>query len=252
MKQNKSYYFSHDYNSRNDVKMLFLRQQLGIEGYGIFWFLVESLAESGGILPLKIVPVLAMQMQLPEVKVSAVIHNFELFEITDKDFFSNRLNEHLAERKLLSEKGKQGALNRWGNSPPNSPPIREGNAKKESKESKENKEINKEDSGLTSPDSEIKLPDEPKKEERQKKNFAPPEIEDVVQVMAEKLDDFTAMAQAQLFINHYESNGWKVGKNKMQNWKAAAAGWISRMKQYENGKQKLGTSAARMEALRNW
>jgi len=53
-----SFYFPHDYNARNDVKCLFLRQQLGMEGYGIFWFLVESLADAGGVLPLKIIPVL--------------------------------------------------------------------------------------------------------------------------------------------------------------------------------------------------
>ena len=107
-----------------------------------------------------------------------------------------------------------------------------------------------ENTGLTSYDLGIHAPNY--KPVLEKKNFAPPEIDDVVKVMSEKLDDFTAMAQAQLFINHYESNGWKVGKNKMQNWKAAAAGWITRMKQYDNGKQKLGTSAARMEALRKW
>ena len=56
---NKSYYFSHDYNSANDVKILFLRQQLGMEGYGIYWFLVENLAQAAGILPLNITPVLA-------------------------------------------------------------------------------------------------------------------------------------------------------------------------------------------------
>lgn len=103
-----SFYFPHDYNSRNDVKCLFLRQQLGMEGYGIFWFLVESLAESGGILPLKIVPVLAMQMQVPDVKVNAVINSFELFIIHNESFFSIRLNEHLNLRKILSEKGKLG------------------------------------------------------------------------------------------------------------------------------------------------
>lgn len=242
MKQNKSYYFSHDYNSRNDVKILFLRQQLGIEGYGIFWFLVESLAESGGMLPLKIVPVLAMQMQIPEVKVSAVIQNFELFEIQDNEFFSNRLNEHLAERKLLSEKGKQGAINRWRNSPPNSPPIGEGNAKKESKESKESKEI-----GLPPIAPEVEKI-ESIKTPPPKKIFAPPEKSEVVDFMCEKLDDFTAQAQADLFINYYNSNGWKVGKNKMQNWKAAAAGWISRMKNFNNDKQ-LST-ADRQAAIR--
>jgi len=103
-----SFYFPHDYNSRNDVKCLFLRQQLGMEGYGIFWFLVESLSESGGVLPLKIIPVLAMQMQVPDVKVNAVINNFELFVIHEESFFSVRLNEHLELRKTLSEMGKLG------------------------------------------------------------------------------------------------------------------------------------------------
>ena len=77
----ESFYFSHDYNAHNDVKILFLRQQLGMEGYGIYWFLVETLADSGGILPLKIIPVLAMQMQVSEIKVKAVIESFDLFQI---------------------------------------------------------------------------------------------------------------------------------------------------------------------------
>ena len=34
------------------------------------------------------------------------------------------------------------------------------------------------------------------------------------------------------FFDYYESNGWKVGKNKMKNWKAAARGWHNRSKQY--------------------
>lgn len=29
------------------------------------------------------------------------------------------------------------------------------------------------------------------------------------------------------FFNHYESNGWKVGKNSMKNWKAAVHTWES-------------------------
>ena len=37
------------------------------------------------------------------------------------------------------------------------------------------------------------------------------------------------------FFDYYESNGWKVGKNKMQNWKAAASGWSGRQKGYNNG-----------------
>lgn len=34
------------------------------------------------------------------------------------------------------------------------------------------------------------------------------------------------------FISHYQSVGWKVGKNPMKDWKASLAGWESREKQY--------------------
>ena len=111
--KNYTFYFSHDFNAHNDVKILFLRQQLGMEGYGIYWFLIESLAESGGVLPLKIIPVLAMQMQTNEVKVSAVINEFELFNVVDDKFFSVRLNEHLNKvnniKAINSQKGKRSA-----------------------------------------------------------------------------------------------------------------------------------------------
>jgi len=138
----KSYYFPHDYNSSNDIKCLFLRQSLGMEGYGIFWFLVEQLANAGGKLPIKIIPVMAMQMQVTETKVHAVITKFDLFQLDENNFFcSVRLNYHLNIRKTLSEKGKQGALNRWGNGEANGGAIRdsigEGNAK-EKKEKKVN------------------------------------------------------------------------------------------------------------------
>ena len=108
---NKSYYFSHDYAASNDVKILFLRQQLGMEGYGIYWFLVENLAQAGGLLPMNITPVLAMQMQTNEVKVKAVINEFNLFTITENGFFSNRLNEHLKIRLSMQTKGKLNAEN---------------------------------------------------------------------------------------------------------------------------------------------
>jgi len=111
----KSYWFEHDYNAANDVKILFLRQQLGMEGYGIYWFIVEQLVQSGGKLPLKIIPVIAMQSQTQESKVSAIISGYELFEIEDGCFFSLRLNGHIETRLSFSEQGKLGAEKRWKN-----------------------------------------------------------------------------------------------------------------------------------------
>ena len=145
----KAFYFQHDYNASNDHKILFLRQQLGIEGYGIYWYVVEQLAQSGGKLPLKIIPVLAMQIQTPQDKVVAVIKNYDLFTIEDDIFFSMRLMKQIQFRETLSIEGKKGAMARWSkkaendseNSPPISPPIRDPNAKeRKGKERKGKKE----------------------------------------------------------------------------------------------------------------
>jgi hypothetical protein len=143
--KNKSYYFSHDYNAANDTKVLFLRHQLGMEGYGIYWFIIERLADAGGKLPIDLIPVLAMQMQSTDIKVKGVIMQFDLFRIDEGEFWSERLNDHLGLRAKLSQSGKNGAINRWKNGEANGVAIgeanREGNAKKR-KEKKIKENIN--------------------------------------------------------------------------------------------------------------
>lgn len=58
--------------------------------------------------------------------------------------------------------------------------------------------------------------------------FHPPDLEEIKAYFAEKGGTET---QAKRFYDYYESNGWKVGKNSMRKWKAAASGWISRDKE---------------------
>ena len=61
------------------------------------------------------------------------------------------------------------------------------------------------------------------------KRFTKPPVDDVRQYMAElNMNDMS-----QRFVDYYESNGWKVGKNPMKDWKAAVRTW----KQQNNDKQ---------------
>jgi len=61
------------------------------------------------------------------------------------------------------------------------------------------------------------------------KRFSKPPVDDVRQYMAElNMNDMS-----QRFVDYYESNGWKVGKNPMKDWKAAVRTW----KQQNNDKQ---------------
>lgn len=63
------------------------------------------------------------------------------------------------------------------------------------------------------------------------RGFTPPKLKMVIDYFfknAAAWNQEKIEREANKFINHYESNGWKVGKNKMQRWKSAAAGWIIR------------------------
>lgn len=57
--------------------------------------------------------------------------------------------------------------------------------------------------------------------------------------------------EALSFFNFYESNGWKVGKNPMKSWKAAATNWINRQKKWEKerGNRKQTKQQRRDNAL---
>ena len=57
------------------------------------------------------------------------------------------------------------------------------------------------------------------------KRFVPPTTEEVIDEVRGKISHAGAVAFAEKFIAHYESNGWLVGRNKMKNWKAAVRKW---------------------------
>ena len=48
-----TYYFSHDYNARNDEKMIAVRMKHGAEGYGIFFMILEKMRESENYMCIK-------------------------------------------------------------------------------------------------------------------------------------------------------------------------------------------------------
>lgn len=50
-------------------------------------------------------------------------------------------------------------------------------------------------------------------------------------------------SEANKYLNHYNSNGWKVGKNSMKDWKAAARNWVTNIQEGTyNGKNITGNS----------
>ena len=58
---------------------------------------------------------------------------------------------------------------------------------------------------------------------QKRKRFVKPTISDIEQYCSEK----NITINAQQFIDYYESNGWKVGRNSMKDWQATVRRWTS-------------------------
>lgn len=69
--------------------------------------------------------------------------------------------------------------------------------------------------------------DENKKENDKRKRFCKPTIEEVKAYCLERNNNI----DAEHFIDYYEANGWKVGKNSMKDWKATVRTWEKRDKE---------------------
>lgn len=108
-----AFYFTHDANASNDPKCEFLLSEMGPEGYGIFWVLIEALrGEKDYILNFKYTKSIARRLYIPHDRVLKVIKEFELFEFNEDSFWSKSLLERMeywdAKKRKMSEAGKRG------------------------------------------------------------------------------------------------------------------------------------------------
>jgi hypothetical protein len=126
-----TFYFSHDYNARNDDKIKRLIRKHGMIGYGIFWSIVEDLYNNANALRMDYEGI-AYDLRSDCEIVASVVNDFDLF-IFNGDFFgSNSVQERLDQRNNKSESARKSASYRWENA--NALQTQsEGNAKKERK-----------------------------------------------------------------------------------------------------------------------
>lgn len=63
-----------------------------------------------------------------------------------------------------------------------------------------------------------------------KKKFKKPTLDEVQQYCSERKNNISA----EKFIDYYESNGWKVGRNSMKDWKATVRNWEKNQQEKQN------------------
>jgi len=114
----KSFYFPHDNNAVNDIKILALREKYSWEGYGIFWGILETMSRNDGYIQHTLIGGLSLGYGVTKKWLSEYLsfcYEIGVFNMDEKGYFSNRMNKHLELRKTYINSGKKGADIRWGN-----------------------------------------------------------------------------------------------------------------------------------------
>jgi hypothetical protein len=212
-----TFYFSHDYTARSDIKIKKLIATQGMLGYGIYWSLVEDLYHNNNKLEDN-PALLAYDYRCTTELIKSVINDFDLFIVKDGYVSSNSIQKRLDERNDKVTKAKQSASKRWENKAKNADNIEtqcdpdanamrtqcDGNAIKESKV------------------KEIKVN---KRKVKEEVVFIPPILNDVLVYFDE--NGYSKEAATKAF-NYYTNLGWKNSKgNQVINWKNTMQNWFT-------------------------
>lgn len=97
----------------------------------------------------------------------------------------------------------------------------------------------------------VPTPQPPVQEEEKpkQKRFVKPTLEEITNYMSEKIkkkygnvQESFIIDQAESFYDHYQSNGWKVGKNPMKDWQSTVSKWVRNIQTFSTAG--TGTSGA--------
>jgi uncharacterized protein YdaU (DUF1376 family) len=137
-----SEYFSHDYDAREDEKIQNLIFKYGMEGYGIYWSIIEMLYKNDGYMQTHYERI-AYVLHTDIKKIENIIKDFGLFEINENAFNSNSVLHRLKIRSGKTFSAKKAAKARWDKAKANNANAMQTqckrNAKKKRKVNKENK-----------------------------------------------------------------------------------------------------------------
>ena len=233
---NNNRYFPHDSNAKDDPKCVLLIDELGLEGYGIYWVLIEVLREQPDYsYPIANAMALARRYNTSTESVKQVIYKYDLFVVEeDRIFFSESLNRRMAEAEMrsqaLADAGRRGAEIRWGKWQGDSQAIA---TPKQYKSKTKSKELERK-------------PPMGVKERSAPMRFTPPTLEEVREFIS--TNGYT-LVDAETFYNHYTAIGWKVGKNAMKDWRAAVRGWQSRERKNAPAVVEESTAPKRLQLM---
>lgn len=203
-------WFPHDYHATRDVKIMRMIREGGAACYGMYWHVVEMLHYTPDATTADVADSLQVVMRVSQQEAQQALHMFVqhgLFEVTDNDEVKcERIQRNIMARNEVSIRRKQAAAKRWDANAMQMQCKPDANAMLLHNITEQNSTEEKNSGSV-----------------RKRTTHARP-VDD-----AECIAYFAELnmpaAEAQRFTDYYTANGWRVGRNPMKDWKAAARNW---------------------------
>lgn len=194
-------WFKHDSNANTDAKLKRVRMKYGMEGYGLYWYCLELIAQNVEKHNLTFelehdAELIAMDTGIHQERVQEMMADFvkwNLFENTEGIItclkMATRTDEYT--QKLIKQSNWIPTLTRqYPDSVPTMSDLIE-----------ENRIEEKRRAGQT--------------------RFKIPTFDEVKAYCEQR----TNTVDPQKFLDHYTATGWMMGKNKVKDWKACVRTW---------------------------
>lgn len=233
-------YFSHDIDMRNDIKVKALRRKFSHTGYAVWCFMLEYLTDctnfefdynevSQELLASDFdVPVAELREIIDySVKIGLLQHeDGMIFSAAHKRRFVRMLEVRQRRAEAARRNGRKGGNPNFKKGQPNpyyrtTEPVMEDNPNITQEITEDNPIV--EQSNVEY--SRVKKQKEtPKGEKKTASRFSAPTVDEVRAYAQEKGYNI----DPEHFVDYYTSNGWRVGRNPMKDWRATVRTWASR------------------------
>lgn len=234
---------------RNDIKVKALRRKFSHTGYAVWCFLLEALTDSEDF-EIEYTEVtqelLAADFDVPVEGLREIVDYSEkigLLQHEGEKIFSNAHKARFAPLLEARERRRQRAaeraeINRINGRKGGNPNFRKGQPNPYYKTTdsvmEDNPNITEIDADITEDNpkvkeskveqSKVKSKETPKGEKKTASRFSAPTVDEVRAYAQEKGYN----VDAEHFVDYYTSNGWRVGRNPMKDWRATVRTWASR------------------------
>ena len=247
-------YFSHDIDMRNDIKVKALRRKFSHTGYAVWCFMLEYLTDctnfefdydevSQELLASDFdVPVAELREIIDySVKIGLLQHeDGKIFSAAHKRRFVRMLEVRQRRAEAARRNGRKGGNPNFKKGQPNpyyrtTESVMEDNQNITQEITEDNpivEQSNVEHSRVK------KQKETPKGEKKTASRFSAPTVDEVRTYAQEKGFNI----DPEHFVDYYTSNGWRVGRNPMKDWRATVRTWASRARAQTpvQGAQSLG------------